>query len=179
MPTRADYAKINIACKDLGIDKHHLVADRYAVDSTTKLTPLQTADLLRHLKSLGWKPRRKAGAGGRGAGVGGQGSGAGGQGSGAGGRGSGAGGQGSGAGGRGSGIKKSPAQSDPQRAKVVALWITLHQAGQVRSGDDRALQRYVKRMTGLDNLAWCSDVMVQRVCQGLVEWCKRCGVDHG
>jgi phage gp16-like protein len=165
MPTRADYAKINIACKDLGIDKHHLVADRYSVDSTTKLTPLQTADLLRHLKSLGWKPRRKAGAGGRGAGVRGQVSGDRGR--------------GSGAGGQGSGIRKSPAQSDPQRAKVVALWITLHKAGQVRSGDDRALQRYVKRMTGLDNLAWCSDVMVQLVCQGLVEWCKRCGVDHG
>ena len=59
MPTNADYAKINIACKELGIDKYELIADRYGVESSKLLKPRQLGDLFHHLKSLGWKPKYK------------------------------------------------------------------------------------------------------------------------
>jgi len=58
-PTNAEYAKINIACKQLGIDKYGLIADRYGLESTKQLTRQQTIDLLLHFKVLGWKPVRK------------------------------------------------------------------------------------------------------------------------
>lgn len=58
MPTKADYAKINIACKDLGLDKYQLISDRYGLESSTELTPVQLKDLYNHFKSLGWTPSR-------------------------------------------------------------------------------------------------------------------------
>lgn len=58
-PTNAEYAKINIACKQLGIDKYGLIADRYGLESTKQLTQQQTVDLLLHFKALGWQPVRK------------------------------------------------------------------------------------------------------------------------
>ncbi len=60
-PTNAEYAKINIACKSLGIDKYDLIADRYSLESTKNLTRQQTFDLLAHFGTLGWKPTRKKG----------------------------------------------------------------------------------------------------------------------
>jgi len=65
MPTRADYAKINIACKELGLDKHQLLADRYGLQSSKELTGTQTFDLLRHLQSLGWRAKSGRGAPGK------------------------------------------------------------------------------------------------------------------
>jgi hypothetical protein len=48
----------------------------------------------------------------------------------------------------------------------------------VRDRSDTALQRYVKRMTGIDRLQWCDDEQTNRICQNLVEWCKRTQVKH-
>lgn len=59
MPTNADYAKINIACKALNIDKYALLADRYGLTSSKDLNARQTVDLLRHFNTLGWRPTRK------------------------------------------------------------------------------------------------------------------------
>jgi hypothetical protein len=58
MPTRNDYAKINIACKELGIDKYNLLADRYGLESSKNLTAKQVVDLLDHFRRLGWKVKR-------------------------------------------------------------------------------------------------------------------------
>jgi phage gp16-like protein len=58
-PTNAQYAKINIACKQLGIDKYDIIADRYGIESTKQLTHQQTFDLMLHFKALGWQPTRK------------------------------------------------------------------------------------------------------------------------
>jgi ParB-like chromosome segregation protein Spo0J len=60
MPTNIDYAKIAIACKDLGIDRHTLLADKYGVISSKDLTGPQVRDLLAHLRAKGWRPRKKA-----------------------------------------------------------------------------------------------------------------------
>ena len=57
-PTKADYAKINIACKELGLDKHQLLLDRYKVESSKQLTMWQLADLYKHFRSLGWRVKR-------------------------------------------------------------------------------------------------------------------------
>ncbi len=57
-PTKADYAKINIACKELGLDKHQLISDRYKIESSKQLNPWQLADIYKHFRSLGWKVKR-------------------------------------------------------------------------------------------------------------------------
>ncbi len=59
MPTQADYAKIAIACKALGIDRLQLLSDRYDVESMKELTPRQLSDLYRHFRALGWSPVNK------------------------------------------------------------------------------------------------------------------------
>ena len=61
MPTNAEYAKINIACKALSLDKYQLLADRYGLTTSKDLTRVQTADLLFYFGTLGWKPTRGTG----------------------------------------------------------------------------------------------------------------------
>ncbi|MFA5718567.1 MAG: regulatory protein GemA [Desulfobulbaceae bacterium] len=133
MPTHAEYAKINIACKELGIDKYALLADRYKLESSKQLSRRQVFDLLEHLRAMGFRARRKK--------------------------------------------TSSPRYDDAQMRKVVALWITLHKAGAVRSGADQALQKYVKRMTGADNLKWCGPRELSKLIEGLKSWCQRVGVE--
>jgi hypothetical protein len=58
MPTRADYAKINIACKDLGLDKYDLLTDRYSLASSKELTAAQVIDLFQHFRAKGWRPKK-------------------------------------------------------------------------------------------------------------------------
>lgn len=134
-PTRAEYAKINIACKQLDIDKKTLISDRYGLESSTGLTRQQTADLLIHFKILGWRPR----AGSHGSSNGGG----------------------------------SPRYHDARMRKIVALWITLADSGQVKNRSDGALQKYVKRMTGNDNLRWCQGRDLQALIEGLKQWRDR------
>ncbi|MFA7175046.1 MAG: regulatory protein GemA [Kiritimatiellia bacterium] len=54
MPTKNDYAKIAIACKELGIDRKALLADRYGLKSAKDLTGPQLTDLYRHFRAFGW-----------------------------------------------------------------------------------------------------------------------------
>lgn len=58
MPSKAEYAKINIACKELGINKYDLLADRYGLESSKDLSAKQVVDLLDHFWRLGWKVKR-------------------------------------------------------------------------------------------------------------------------
>lgn len=130
-PLKTDYAKINIACKELGLDKHQLISDRYKLESSKQLNAWQLADLYTHFRKLGWKVKR---------------------------------------------VKKStssPEYADGAKRKVVALWITLHQAGVVKNGNDRALQAYVKRVTKRENLQWCDGADCYRIIESLKSWAKR------
>lgn len=138
-PTNAEYAKINIACKQLGIDKYALIADRYSLESTKQLTKQQTIDLLQHFGVLGWKPTR----------------------------------------GKSNGKKSkcSPKYDDPMMRKVVALWITLADEGVVKNRANYSMQKYVKRMTGRDNLRWCDGAELNVLIDGLKAWGKREDVD--
>lgn len=62
MPSRADYAKIHVALKELGIDLEAyraLLWDRFKVESAKELADQQVADLLQHFRRQGWKPKFK------------------------------------------------------------------------------------------------------------------------
>ena len=137
-PLKTDYAKINIACKELGLDKHQLISDRYGLESSKQLNAWQLADLYKHFRGLGWKVKRRPQAA-------------------------------TGSEGRTS----SPEYGDSKKRKIVALWITLHQAGVVKNGGDSALQAYVKRVTGKSNLAWCDGGECFRIIESLKSWAKR------
>ncbi|MDH5524468.1 MAG: regulatory protein GemA [Desulfobulbaceae bacterium] len=57
-PTRADYAKIHIAAKELGFDDEqyrNLLWDRFKVRSAKDLKPRQVGALLSHFRALGWR----------------------------------------------------------------------------------------------------------------------------
>lgn len=60
-PSNADYAKINIACKELGIDKYEIIADRYGLTTSKELSPAQVRDLINHFQSKDWKPQKGSG----------------------------------------------------------------------------------------------------------------------
>jgi phage gp16-like protein len=76
-------------------------------------------------------------------------------------------------------VKKptSPKYDDGQQRKIVAIWITMHQEGVVKNGSDRALQAYVKRITGVDNLTWCGGDQLRTVIESLKRWAAREKVD--
>ena len=134
-PTKADYAKINIACKELGIDKSQLISDRYKIESSKQLTVWQLADLYKHFRNLGWRVKRSQTS------------------------------------------KLSPKYDDAQHRKIVAMWITLHKAGVIRNGSDRALQAYVKRVVKIDNLKWCDGSDCYTLIESLKSWGLREDVD--
>ncbi len=46
---------INIGCKDRGIDKYEILADRYGLESSKQLSPAQVDDFIKHLEHLGWE----------------------------------------------------------------------------------------------------------------------------
>ncbi|MBU0944254.1 MAG: regulatory protein GemA [Proteobacteria bacterium] len=69
--------------------------------------------------------------------------------------------------------KISPKYDDGQMRKVVALWITLGNEGVVKNKSDQALQKYVKRITGKDNLRWCDGVDLDRIIESLKKWANR------
>lgn len=57
--------------------------------------------------------------------------------------------------------------SDRQHRKVQALWITLGKAGIIRNRGDKAMNSFVKRLTGKDNLRWCRNEDCQILVQAL------------
>lgn len=71
----------------------------------------------------------------------------------------------------------SPRHEDGQMRKIVALWITLNQEGVIKNGSDKALQAYVKRQTGVENLRWCSPSQLWTLIEGLKRWARREKVD--
>lgn len=136
MPTNADYAKINIACKSLGLNRKELIWDRYGLESSKDLKSHQLADLYAHFRSLGWRVKRAKRKG-----------------------------------------PASPKYDDGMARKVVALWILLHEEGVVKDRGNRALQAYVKRMTGVDELKWCTARQLAVLIESLKQWAKREKID--
>jgi phage gp16-like protein len=61
--------------------------------------------------------------------------------------------------------------SDPQSRKARAMWITLHQIGQVRDSSEQALLAYARRQTGVERLEWVPDMVP--VLEPLKAWLLR------
>jgi len=64
-------------------------------------------------------------------------------------------------------------------AKARALWISLHALGLVSDPSERALNSWVKRQHGVDDLAWVRAAESYAVIEGLKQWATRAGVDWG
>jgi phage gp16-like protein len=62
---------------------------------------------------------------------------------------------------------------DPQSRKIRALWITLAHGGAVRNPAESALNKYCKRMVGVEALAFATTGMKSRLIEHLKEWQRR------
>ncbi len=66
---------------------------------------------------------------------------------------------------------------DAQERKIVALWLTLHEAGVIRNKSDSALQKFVKRMTKIDKLSWCDSSQKHIIIEALKGMAQRKDVE--
>lgn len=62
---------------------------------------------------------------------------------------------------------------EPTSRKIRALWLDMHAAGIVRSADEASLAKYVKRLTGVEDLRWLSSAQAARVIETLKSWQER------
>lgn len=60
-----------------------------------------------------------------------------------------------------------------QASMVRGLWLELHAAGIVKDPSERALTKWVKRMTGVDSLGWLKPVQMNMVIESLKKWNDR------
>lgn len=62
---------------------------------------------------------------------------------------------------------------DAQSKKIRALWLSLHDLGEVKDPSEYALSRYVKRITKVDHLSWINSVQASQVIETLKKWIDR------
>jgi hypothetical protein len=70
-------------------------------------------------------------------------------------------------------VVRRQAGRDPLQRKVVALWLTLRDMGELRDASDRALDAFVKRTAGVDALRWADGPACVKVIEALKEWVRR------
>lgn len=68
--------------------------------------------------------------------------------------------------------KKQAGPADPQHSKIRALWLSMADAGIVRNRSEKALNQYVKRITGYE-LPQCTVKQCQAVIETLKKWIER------
>ena len=74
---------------------------------------------------------------------------------------------------RNAGAYSRPVAADSAEArKVRALWLMLHELGQVRDPSERALGSYCKRVLKVDALQW-TDGQIWRLIESLKDWAMR------
>ncbi|WP_051445029.1 gp16 family protein [Desulfocurvus vexinensis] len=64
---------------------------------------------------------------------------------------------------------------DPQSRMIRALWLQLHDLGQVRDPGELALARFVQRQTHISRLEWLSTAAASSVIEALKAWVIRAG----
>lgn len=62
---------------------------------------------------------------------------------------------------------------NPGASKVRALWLFLHQLGEVRDPSEKALAAYVKRIAKVDDLHWASGKSIDVLIETLKKWAMR------
>ena len=65
--------------------------------------------------------------------------------------------------------------TDGQSQMIRGLWIELHAKGVVRDSSERALNNYVKKMTGIAHYGWLDTAKAGRVIEMLKQWRQRTG----
>lgn len=73
------------------------------------------------------------------------------------------------------GPKVETLADDPQSRMIRALWLQLHDLGQVRDPGDLALARFVQRQTHISRLEWLSTAAASSVIEALKAWVIRAG----
>ena len=63
--------------------------------------------------------------------------------------------------------------TDPGARKVRALWLFLHQLGEVRDPSEKALAAYVKRIAKVDDLHWADSRALDALIETLKKWAMR------
>lgn len=66
---------------------------------------------------------------------------------------------------------------DGQAALITALWIDLWLLGAAHSNDDKAIDAFVKRQTGIERMQWLSPANANKVIEALKDWCRREGFE--
>ena len=65
--------------------------------------------------------------------------------------------------------------TDGPSQMIRGLWIELHCMGVVRDSSERALNNYVKKMTGIAHYGWLDTAKAGRVIEMLKQWRQRTG----
>lgn len=68
--------------------------------------------------------------------------------------------------------------NDSQSKLIRHLWIQLHEAGQVKSGTEKSLAKFVENRVGVSALQFLSTQHADMVINHLRQWCKRCGIER-
>lgn len=61
----------------------------------------------------------------------------------------------------------------PQHVLIKSLWQRLAERGEVRDCSDQALNKFVKRQTGIEALQWLDSPQSSRVIEHLKQWLQR------
>lgn len=67
---------------------------------------------------------------------------------------------------------------DAQSKLIRHLWLQLHEAGQVRNSDEKALAKFIENKVGVSALQFLSTKNADMIITHLRQWCKRCGIDR-
>lgn len=73
--------------------------------------------------------------------------------------------------------RKAPAGHRPHIGKVRALWWSLYWLGEVEQPDDRAINAFVKRQTGVSALRFLDHRNAPAVIEAMKAWLERIGVE--
>jgi len=76
-----------------------------------------------------------------------------------------------------SGKTKAPRNGprDGQAALITALWLNLWELGVVENNDDKAIDAFVKRQTGVARYSWLTPAQANKVIEALKDWSARKG----
>jgi len=75
----------------------------------------------------------------------------------------------------GAGSARHKAATHPVARKARALWISLHQLGEVDNPSEEALEAFAKRQLGCERFAWARQSEGYRVIEALKSWARRAG----
>lgn len=74
--------------------------------------------------------------------------------------------------------KETITATKPMHKKIRSLWLTLADKGAVKNRSEKALNAYIKRITGVELMNWLSDSESVKIIETLKKWLSRIEVKH-